>query len=111
MAQRMKVRGVAGCVVGGRVRDMAELKDSLLPVSASGRLFWTVITSRLTMMQIFALGKSTVGTNAEASVYARNIPISITGVAVSPVRTEAELSRLTYLGVLLTSRTGGHHLL
>ena len=33
MAQRMKFRGVAGCVVGGRVRDMAELKDSHLPVS------------------------------------------------------------------------------
>lgn len=35
MAQRMKIRGVAGCVVGGRVRDMAELKDSQLPVCCS----------------------------------------------------------------------------
>ena len=34
MAQRMKIRGVAGCVVGGRVRDMAELKESQLPVSS-----------------------------------------------------------------------------
>ena len=33
MAQRMRVKGVAGCVVGGRVRDMAELKGSQLPVS------------------------------------------------------------------------------
>jgi regulator of RNase E activity RraA len=33
MALRMKARGVAGCVVGGRVRDMAELQDSQLPVS------------------------------------------------------------------------------
>ena len=33
MAQRMKIRGVAGCVVGGRVRDLAELKESQLPVS------------------------------------------------------------------------------
>lgn len=32
MAQRMKARGVAACVVGGRVRDMAELKESKLPV-------------------------------------------------------------------------------
>ena len=33
MAQRMKVRQVAGCVVGGRVRDFAELRDSGLAVS------------------------------------------------------------------------------
>jgi len=33
MASRMKVRGVRGCVVGGRVRDLAELKSSGLPVS------------------------------------------------------------------------------
>ncbi|KAK5443442.1 hypothetical protein LTS15_010587 [Exophiala xenobiotica] len=31
MAQRMKKRGVAGCIIGGRVRDMAELKSSQLP--------------------------------------------------------------------------------
>ncbi|KAJ4525190.1 hypothetical protein HRR78_003337 [Exophiala dermatitidis] len=64
MAQRMKIRGLAGCVVGGRVRDMAELRNSELP--------------------IFALSKSTVGTNAESTVYARNVPVSITGVTVSP---------------------------
>lgn len=33
MAARMKVRGVKACVVGGRVRDLAELKASGLPVS------------------------------------------------------------------------------
>lgn len=33
MAARMKVRGVAGCIVGGRVRDIVELKGSELPVS------------------------------------------------------------------------------
>lgn len=32
MAERMKVRGVAGCVVGGRVRDLPELRSSELPV-------------------------------------------------------------------------------
>ena len=34
MALRMKVRGVLGCVVGGRVRDMEELEKVELPVSA-----------------------------------------------------------------------------
>lgn len=33
MAIRMKVRGLQGCVVGGRVRDMTELEKSGLPVS------------------------------------------------------------------------------
>jgi regulator of RNase E activity RraA len=32
MAARMKVLGVAGVVVGGRVRDLAELRESGLPV-------------------------------------------------------------------------------
>ncbi|RVX76023.1 hypothetical protein B0A52_00380 [Exophiala mesophila] len=64
MAQRMKVRQVAGCVVGGRVRDFAELRDSGLA--------------------IYAQGRSTVGTNAESVVYARNVPVSITGVSVVP---------------------------
>lgn len=34
MATRMAVRGVLGCVVGGRVRDLRELEKSGLPVSA-----------------------------------------------------------------------------
>jgi hypothetical protein len=33
MAARMKVRGVEACIVGGRVRDLAELRKSDLPVS------------------------------------------------------------------------------
>lgn len=33
MASRMKVKNVAGCVVSGRVRDLAELRNSGLPVS------------------------------------------------------------------------------
>ncbi|KAK5087660.1 hypothetical protein LTR70_002977 [Exophiala xenobiotica] len=64
MASRMQVRGVRGCVVGGRVRDLAELKSSGLPVWASGR--------------------STVGVGAEAKVYARNVTISIKDVSISP---------------------------
>jgi len=35
MATRMKMRGLKGCVVSGRVRDLAELKQSTLPVSLS----------------------------------------------------------------------------
>lgn len=33
MASRMKIRGVVGCVVSGRVRDLSELRNSRLPVS------------------------------------------------------------------------------
>lgn len=44
MAMRMKVRGLVGCVVGGRVRDLTELSNSGLPVSLSnhccGRSEW-----------------------------------------------------------------------
>ena len=35
MALRMKVRGVLGCVVGGRVRDIEELEKVELPVSVT----------------------------------------------------------------------------
>lgn len=35
MANRMQKKGVRGCVVGGRVRDLAELKSSGLPVSSN----------------------------------------------------------------------------
>lgn len=34
MAARMKIRGLRGCVVSGRIRDLAELRKSGLPVSA-----------------------------------------------------------------------------
>jgi regulator of RNase E activity RraA len=30
----MKMRGVAGCVIGGRFRDIAELREIGLPVGA-----------------------------------------------------------------------------
>lgn len=33
MAPRMRARGLLGCVVGGRVRDLTELRRSGLPVS------------------------------------------------------------------------------
>lgn len=64
MALRMTKRGAKGCLVGGRVRDLVELHDSGLPVWARGR--------------------STVGTGAEAKVYARDIPVNISGIEVRP---------------------------
>lgn len=179
MATRMKVRGVEACIVGGRVRDLAELRKSGLPVSdkqtnctsASRQLLWlspfhhrmlssvlvhfstlvlpsqsqsespsriwrlrriaTLICSQsarhtshfirvtahlsssevlcvclvnflflyfapshlsdfrarfeLILPQVWALGKSTVGSGAEAKVYARNTPVSICGLKITPV--------------------------
>lgn len=41
MANRMQKNGVVGCVVGGRVRDLAELKSSGLPVRAFSSLHLT----------------------------------------------------------------------
>ncbi|ERF68425.1 hypothetical protein EPUS_03743 [Endocarpon pusillum Z07020] len=38
MALRMKTRGAMGCVVGGRVRDLEELNNCGLPVSAPGTI-------------------------------------------------------------------------
>lgn len=53
MASRMSYRGVRGCVVGGRVRDLAELKKSGLPVSnfhtSSALASFTTPSKRLRM--------------------------------------------------------------
>ncbi|THC92480.1 hypothetical protein EYZ11_008044 [Aspergillus tanneri] len=64
LALRMKTLGVKGAVVNGRVRDLAELKECQLPVWANGT--------------------STVGTAAEAKPGARNVPVNLGGVTVSP---------------------------
>ncbi|CAI7631984.1 unnamed protein product [Penicillium glandicola] len=64
MATRMKALGIKATVVGGRVRDLRELKATGLP--------------------IWARATSTVGTSAEAKAGARDVPISIGGVTVSP---------------------------
>ncbi|RAL17562.1 RraA-like protein [Aspergillus homomorphus CBS 101889] len=64
MAQRMKRLGVRGAVVNGRVRDLAEFADCELPV--------------------WARGTSTVGSGAEAKAVARNVPVDVGGVVVSP---------------------------
>ncbi|ODH48890.1 hypothetical protein GX48_04938 [Paracoccidioides brasiliensis] len=64
MALRMKVLGVKGVVVNGRIRDMAELRS--------------------TKLQIWAQATSTVGSGAESRPGARNVPVNIGGVTVSP---------------------------
>ncbi|KAJ5205890.1 Ribonuclease E inhibitor RraA/Dimethylmenaquinone methyltransferase [Penicillium cf. griseofulvum] len=64
MATRMKAVGIKATVVGGRVRDLRELRATGLP--------------------IWARATSTVGTNAEAKAGVRDVPISIGGVSVSP---------------------------
>ena len=46
MAQKMKSNGVTACVVDGRVRDIAELKASNLPVSRSYSLFVPLLVFR-----------------------------------------------------------------
>ncbi|KAJ5297478.1 hypothetical protein PENANT_c005G03402 [Penicillium antarcticum] len=64
MATRMVAVGIMATVVGGRVRDLGELRETGLP--------------------IWARATSTVGTNAEAKAGARDVPVSIGGVTVSP---------------------------
>ncbi|PYI06421.1 RraA-like protein [Aspergillus sclerotiicarbonarius CBS 121057] len=64
MAQRMKLRGVAGVVVSGRVRDMAELR-------ASGLSVW-------------ARGVSTVGSAAETVPGGFGAEVDFGGVRVKP---------------------------
>ena len=65
MATRMKIRGAEGVVVGGRVRDLRELRSLDFPV--------------------WAEGTSTVGTGAEAKPWAINVPVTVAGVTVNPV--------------------------
>jgi regulator of RNase E activity RraA len=105
MANRMKINGVAGCVVGGRIRDLAELKASGLPVSIDISL--STITTRvnysiLTRTQVFALGRSTVGTGAEAKVLARNCPIKVQNVDIHPVSPLTSLFPHNSLSLLST---------
>lgn len=54
MAQRMKVRGAAGCVVGGRVRDFAELKNSGLTVGGTISLDLDLHDLSCAFCQVFA---------------------------------------------------------
>ncbi|OAA70309.1 DlpA domain protein [Cordyceps fumosorosea ARSEF 2679] len=64
MALRMRVLGVKGIIVAGRVRDLVELRSTELP--------------------IWALGTSTVGSGGSSVPWAREVPLTINGVLVSP---------------------------
>ncbi|RDA87859.1 hypothetical protein CP532_2944 [Ophiocordyceps camponoti-leonardi (nom. inval.)] len=64
MALRMKIRGAMGIAVAGRVRDVAELTSTGLP--------------------ILAYGTSTVGAGAGSVAWALQVPIDINGVTVKP---------------------------
>lgn len=64
MALRMKVCGAKGIVVGGRVRDIEELKSTGLP--------------------LWARCLSTVGTGAVTKAHALNVPVQIEGISVMP---------------------------
>ncbi|PWI69013.1 hypothetical protein PCL_01398 [Purpureocillium lilacinum] len=64
MALRMKVRGVKGVVVAGRVRDLPELRSTNLP--------------------IWAYGTSTVGSGGGSIPWALEAPLSINGTVVRP---------------------------
>lgn len=93
MALRMKVRGVLGVVVDGRVRDRAELK-------ASGLGIW-------------ARGGSTVGSGAEAKAGEMGGEVCVSGVVVKEVR-----NLLCHWGGVCLANggmvdgcTGRHHLL
>ncbi|KAE9370393.1 RraA-like protein [Stipitochalara longipes BDJ] len=64
MALRMKVLNAKGVVVNGRVRDLAELRDTGLP--------------------IWAKSTSIVGTGLEAKPHAVQVPLDIDGTIVEP---------------------------
>lgn len=51
MASRMRVRGLQGCIVGGRIRDLAELKKTDLPVRPPRSYLPTIRT----MVRVFSI--------------------------------------------------------
>ncbi|RDA92437.1 hypothetical protein CP533_6450 [Ophiocordyceps camponoti-saundersi (nom. inval.)] len=69
MALRIKIRGAKGIAVAGRVRDVAELTSTELPVMRA---------------KILAYGTSTVGAGAGSTAWALQVPIDINGVTVKP---------------------------
>lgn len=64
MAQRMRVNGASGIIVHGRVRDLAELKTLGIPV--------------------WSRGTSVVGAGEGTKVWAREVPLLLGDVEVSP---------------------------
>ncbi|KAI9725869.1 MAG: hypothetical protein M1828_002498 [Chrysothrix sp. TS-e1954] len=64
LATRMKVRGVKGIAVGGRIRDITEMKKLHFPV-------WAAATS-------------TIGTGMESKAWAVDVAVTIQGIVVRP---------------------------
>ncbi|KAF4504825.1 hypothetical protein G6O67_008230 [Ophiocordyceps sinensis] len=64
MALRIKIRGAKGVAVAGRVRDLAELRSTNLP--------------------ILAYGTSTVGAGGGSVPWALQVPLNINGTVVKP---------------------------
>lgn len=63
MAARMKVLGVQGVVVDGRIRDLGEIRELELPVSF---LFLTLILQSISQSNYGWKSKFKLGTNADA---------------------------------------------
>lgn len=72
LATRLKVRGVRGIVVDGRVRDLQAMQDL---TDDGGFVVWNKATS-------------TVGSGLEAKAWAADVPLSIGNVVVKPVSQE-----------------------
>ena len=64
MSKRMAYNGVLGCVVSGRFRDLAEQRTSGI--------------------EIWAGGRSSVATGAEAKVWGRECEVEVAGVKIKP---------------------------
>ncbi|KZZ96691.1 Demethylmenaquinone methyltransferase [Moelleriella libera RCEF 2490] len=89
MALRMKVRGVKGIIVAGRVRDVQELQSTNLPVIMSPPPPLPVKHpekrgATFSHGQILALGQSTVGAGGGSIPWALQVPLEINGVVVRP---------------------------
>lgn len=61
LATRLKVRGVAGVVAGGRVRDISAISD----------------LCRDDAFTVWSTGTSTVGTGLEAKAWAYDVPLMV----------------------------------
>lgn len=68
VATRFKVRGVAGAVIDGRMRDVAGCGE----LCADGNF------------TVWSKGLSTVGTSLEAKPWAVDVPVRVGGVEVGP---------------------------
>lgn len=72
LATRLKVRGVRGAVVDGRVRDLTSLANLVSEDDGSSFRIWNK-------------GTSTVGTGMEAKAWAVDVPLTIGSVVVRAV--------------------------